>query len=34
MKDKGFTFIERGEATLKGFDEPIRLYEVPWAAAA
>jgi len=29
---KGFTFIERGEATLKGFDEPIRLYEVPWAA--
>jgi hypothetical protein len=28
---KGFTFIERGEATLKGFDEPIRMYEVPWA---
>jgi class 3 adenylate cyclase len=27
---KGFTFVERGEATLKGFDEPIRLYEVPW----
>jgi len=31
---KGFTFIERGEATLKGFDEPIRLYEVPWVAVA
>jgi hypothetical protein len=27
---KGFPFVERGEATLKGFDEPIRLYEVPW----
>jgi Protein of unknown function (DUF4242)/Adenylate and Guanylate cyclase catalytic domain len=27
---KGFTFVERGEATLKGFDEAIRLYEVPW----
>ncbi len=27
---KGFTFADRGEATLKGFDEPIRLYEVTW----
>ena len=28
---KGFTFTDRGEATLKGFDEPVRLYEVHWA---
>ena len=28
---KGFSFVDRGETTLKGFDEPIRLYEVPWA---
>ncbi len=27
---KGFTFVDRGEATLKGFDEPMRLYEVAW----
>jgi class 3 adenylate cyclase len=27
---KGFTFTDRGEATLKGFDEPVRLYEVRW----
>jgi class 3 adenylate cyclase len=27
---KGFTFVDRGEAELKGFDEPIRLYEVAW----
>jgi class 3 adenylate cyclase len=27
---KGFTFLDRGEATLRGFDEPIRLYEVVW----
>jgi len=27
---KGFAFTDRGEATLKGFDEPVRLYEVRW----
>ncbi len=27
---KGFTFTDRGEATLKGFDGPVRLYEVVW----
>lgn len=26
----GFTFADKGEATLKGFDEPVRLYEVRW----
>ena len=29
---KGFTFADMGEATLKGFDEPVRLYEVRWEA--
>jgi class 3 adenylate cyclase len=27
---KGFTFADKGEATLKGFDKPVRLYEVRW----
>jgi class 3 adenylate cyclase len=27
---KGFAFEDRGEASLKGFDDPIRLYEVLW----
>jgi class 3 adenylate cyclase len=27
---KGFTFADRGAVALKGFDEPIRLYEVRW----
>ena len=27
---KGFTFTERGEHTLKGFDDPVRVYEVRW----
>ncbi len=25
---KGFTFADRGETALRGFDEPVRLYEV------
>ena len=29
-KGKGFLFADRGEANLKGFDEPVRLYEVRW----
>ena len=28
---KGFTFQDRGEVSLKGFDEPSRLYEVAWS---
>jgi class 3 adenylate cyclase len=31
-KGKDFLFADRGEATLKGFDEPVRLYEVRWQA--
>jgi class 3 adenylate cyclase len=27
---KGFTFIARGPFELKGFDEPIPLFEVSW----
>jgi class 3 adenylate cyclase len=27
---KDFLFTDRGEASLKGFDEPVRLYEVRW----
>ena len=31
-KGKDFLFADRGEASLKGFDEPVRLYEVRWRA--
>ena len=27
---KGFSFADRGEAELRGFKEPVRLYEVEW----
>jgi class 3 adenylate cyclase len=27
---KGFTFADRGEAALRGFEGPVRLYEVHW----
>ena len=27
---KGFSFTDRGEAELRGFKEPVRLYEVEW----
>ena len=27
---KGFTFSDRGEFKAKGFDEPVRVYEVRW----
>lgn len=29
---KGFLFADRGEYVLKGFEEPIRVYEVGWRA--
>jgi class 3 adenylate cyclase len=31
---KGFTFSDRGQLTLKGFDEPIHAFEVDWESAA
>ena len=27
---KQFTFSDQGESTLKGFDQPLRIYEVQW----
>jgi adenylate cyclase len=27
---KDFLFADRGETSIKGFDEPVRLYEVRW----
>jgi class 3 adenylate cyclase len=27
---KGFLFADRGGAVLRGFDDPVRLYEVRW----
>jgi class 3 adenylate cyclase len=27
---KSFLFADKGEATLKGFEDPVRLYEVRW----
>jgi class 3 adenylate cyclase len=29
-KNKQFLFADRGEVEVKGFDEPVRLYEVRW----
>ncbi|MEX2459185.1 MAG: nickel-binding protein [Actinomycetota bacterium] len=29
---KGFSFEDRGTASLKGFEEPVQLYEVRWGA--
>ena len=31
---KGFLFADRGEAELRGFEEPVRLYEVRWRETA
>ncbi len=30
LAGKEFLFADRGEANLKGFDEPVRLFEVRW----
>ncbi|HEV8574236.1 MAG TPA: adenylate/guanylate cyclase domain-containing protein [Dehalococcoidia bacterium] len=27
---KGFLFVDRGEFVAKGFEEPVRVYEVRW----
>ena len=29
---KGFQFADMGDVALKGFDEPVRLFEVKWSA--
>lgn len=28
--DKGFLFADRGEAALRGFEDPIELWELRW----
>ncbi len=30
---KNFTFADQGESSLKGFSQPLRLYEVQWQQA-
>jgi class 3 adenylate cyclase len=30
---KGFLFADRGDAALRGFEDPVRLYEVRWQPA-
>ena len=32
-KGKDFLIADRGEASLKGLEEPVRLYEVRWREA-
>ena len=27
---KGFLFADRGETALRGFEDPVRLFEVRW----
>ena len=27
---KGFLFAERGETALRGFEDPVRIYELRW----
>jgi class 3 adenylate cyclase len=29
---KGFLFADRGETALRGFEDPVRLYQVRWQA--
>jgi class 3 adenylate cyclase/pimeloyl-ACP methyl ester carboxylesterase len=29
---KGFLFVDRGEVIIRGFEDPVRLYEVRWEA--
>jgi len=31
---KGFLFADRGDVALRGFEDPVRLYEVRWQEAA
>jgi class 3 adenylate cyclase len=30
LAGKSYVYADRGETTLKGFEEPVRLYEVRW----
>ena len=33
IASKGFLFADRGEFVAKGFEDPVRLYEVRWRGA-
>ncbi len=33
-KGKDFFFSDRGETELRGFEDPVRLYELRWREAA
>jgi class 3 adenylate cyclase len=30
VSGKAFSFSDRGDVALKGFDDPVRLFEVRW----
>jgi adenylate cyclase len=30
IADKGFLFSDHGDVALRGFEDPVRLYEVRW----
>ena len=30
---KGFLFTDRGDTALRGFEDPVRLYELRWQPA-
>jgi class 3 adenylate cyclase len=31
---KGFLFVDRGEVPLRGFEDPVHLYELNWNLTA
>jgi class 3 adenylate cyclase len=33
LAGKPFLFADRGEAALRGFEDPVRLYELRWQEA-
>ena len=32
LAGKGYTYVDRGETMLKGFDDAVRLYSILWRA--
>lgn len=30
IADKRFLFSDRGETEMRGFEDPVRIYEVSW----
>jgi class 3 adenylate cyclase len=29
-RGKGFAFIDRGDQTMRGFEEPVRVFQISW----